>query len=145
SGVLGHYFTAHVRDGGGNGDMPVLGAQPSLGGPHRPTGIYVARFRNLKNGPQSKNFVRGYGYEGGADVDFNWSAPGFGESFKQALKEPRVNASVLGFGEVLPRFDNFVEIDHNVKDKFGIPVLRIHMSRSANEEAMVKDMAESAG
>jgi glucoside 3-dehydrogenase (cytochrome c) catalytic subunit len=145
SGVLGHYLTAHVRDGGGSGDMPTFGAQPSLGGPHRPVGIYVARFRNLKNGPRSKNFLRGYGYEGGTDLDFNWSAPGFGQSFKKSLKEPRAGLNVLGFGEVLPRWENFVEIDPNVKDKFGIPVLRIHMSRSANEDAMVKDMADSAG
>jgi choline dehydrogenase-like flavoprotein len=145
SGALGHYLTAHVRDGGGSGEMPTFGARPSLGGPHRPVGFYVARFRNLKNGPRSRNFLRGYGYEGDTDLSFNWDAPGFGETFKQKLQEPRAGLNVLGFGEVLPRWENFVELDPKVKDKFGIPVLRIHMSRSANENAMVKDMADSAG
>jgi choline dehydrogenase-like flavoprotein len=145
SEALGHYLTAHVRDGGGSGEMPTFGAKPSMAGPNRPVGIYVARFRNLKGGPRSKNFLRGYGYEGGGHLGFNWSAPGFGENFKGALMEPRAEIEVLGFGEVLARRENFVEIDPNVKDHFGIPVLRIHMSRSANEDAMVQDMADSAG
>jgi choline dehydrogenase-like flavoprotein len=145
SGVLGHYFTAHVRSGGGSGDFPSFGARATLNGPNRPTGIYVARFRNTLEGPPSKNFLRGYGFEGGSGVDFNWGAPGFGEAYKQALLEPQVGLSITGFGEVLPRWDNFVEIDPQVKDRYGIPVLRISMSDGDNERAMVKDMAESAG
>ena len=46
SGVLGHYLTAHVRSGGGSGEMPAFDAKPTLAGPHRPVGFYVARFRN---------------------------------------------------------------------------------------------------
>lgn len=145
SGVLGHYLTAHVRNGGGSGEMPTFGAQPSLGGPRRPVGFYIARFRNLKGGPRSQNFLRGYGFEGGTDLNFNFSALGFGESYKKALREPQARLNMLGFGEVLPRWENYVEIDQNVKDKFGIPVLRIHMADSPNETAMVKDMADSAG
>ena len=145
SGVLGHYLTAHVRSGGGSGEMPAFGSKPTLAGPHRPVGFYVARFRNTTNGPKSKNFLRGYGYEGDTDVGFNWSAPGFGDAFKKALREPQVQVNVLGFGEVLPRWDNFVEIDKDTVDHYGIPVLRIHMSNGPNEEAMVRDMGESAG
>ncbi len=145
SGVLGHYLTAHVRSGGGSGDMPDFGAKATMGGPHRPVGFYVARFRNTKGGPQSKGFLRGYGYEGDTDVSFNWSAPGYGKAFKEALRETQVQVNVLGFGEVLPRWENFVEIDKNTVDHWGIPVLRIHMSNGPNEEAMVKDMGVSAG
>jgi choline dehydrogenase-like flavoprotein len=32
-----------------------------------------------------------------------------------------------------------------VKDRYGIPVLNIHMADGPNEEAMIQDMAESAG
>ena len=145
SGVLGRYLMAHVRSGGGSGDMPIFDAKPTLAGPHRPVGFYVARFRNMRNGPQSKNFLRGYGYEGDTDNDFNWSAPGFGEAFKKSLREPRVGVNVLGFGEMLARWDNYVEIDKNRVDHYGIPVLRIHMANGPNEDAMIKDMAESAG
>ncbi len=145
SGVLGRYFTAHVRSGGGSGDFPSFGEKPTLNGPNRPTGIYVPRFRNTSKGPPSRNFLRGYGFEGGSGVDFNWGAPGFGDAYKQAVLEPQVGIYLTGFGEVLPRWDNFVEIDKNVKDSFGIPVLRISMSDGDNERAMIKDMGESAG
>jgi choline dehydrogenase-like flavoprotein len=145
SGVLGHYFTAHIRSAGGSGEMPTLDAKPTLGGPRRPVGFYVPRFRNLKDGPQSKSFVRGYGFEGDTQVDFNWLAPGFGEAYKKSLREPQTQISMTGFGEVLPRWDNFVEIDKNKVDKYGIPVLRIHMSNGPNETAMLKDIADSAG
>src|SRR5258708_1760654 len=125
SGVLGHYLTAHVRSGGGSGDFPTPGKKYTLGAPVKPVGIYVARFRNLKGEPPYKKFLRGFGYEGESSLEFNWKAP--------------------GFGEALPRWDNFVEIDPQVKDIYGIPVLKIHMSDGENERAMIQDMGDSAG
>lgn len=145
SGVLGHYLTAHVRSGGGSGEFPALGQKPSRGGPVKPVGVYVARFRNLKGAPPYKKFLRGYGYEGESSVDFNWDAPGFGAAFKKALLEPRATLGITGFGEVLPRWDNFVELDPGVKDIYGIPVLKIHMSDGENERAMIQDMGDTAG
>jgi len=147
SGVLGHYLTAHVRSGGGSGKFPSFGAKPSVqgGGPQKPWGIYIARFRNLPNVPPYKKFLRAFGYEGESSADFNWDAPGFGEAFKKGLLEPRSTLEITGFGEVLPRWDNFVEIDPGVKDIYGIPVLKIHMSDGENERAMIQDMGDSAG
>jgi choline dehydrogenase-like flavoprotein len=146
SGVLGHYLQDHVWNGGGaTGDFPDIPAKPSLGAPRRPNGIYVVRFRNTKNGPRSKAFLRGYGYQGGwGGPDFNWSAPGFGEAFKTALLGSVTTLNLGGFGECLARRDNSVEIDRDVVDVFGIPVLRIRMGWSANEAAMIADMATSA-
>ena len=37
-----------------------------------------------------------------------------------------------------------MEIDPGVRDMFGIPVLRMHMTYGENERAMVQDMADSA-
>jgi choline dehydrogenase-like flavoprotein len=145
SGVLGHYLTAHVRSGGGSGEFPAFGSKPSLGAPVKPLGIYIARFRNLPNSPPSKKFLRGFGYEGESSTEFNWDAPGFGETYKKALLEPRNSIDITGFGEVLPRWDNFVELDPTVKDVYGIPVLKIHMSDGENERAMIQDMGDSAG
>ena len=145
SGVLGHYLMAHVRSAGGSGEFPELAPVPSLNAPIKPLGIYIVRFRNTKGNPPFKKFLRGYGYECDSNFDFNWRAPGFGEAYKKALREPRAELSLTGFGEVLPRWDNFVEIDKQVKDVYGIPVLKIHMSDGENEKAMIKDIAESAG
>jgi choline dehydrogenase-like flavoprotein len=145
SGVLGHYLTAHVRSGGGSGEFPAFDSKPSFGAPVKPLGIYIARFRNLPNTPPYKKFLRGFGYEGESSTEFNWGAPGFGEAYKKALLEPRNRIDITGFGEVLPRWDNFVELDPTVKDVYGIPVLKIHMSDGENERAMIQDMGDSAG
>lgn len=147
SGVLGHYLTAHVRSGGGIGEFPSMETKASLqgGGPHKPTGVYIARFRNTPNAPPYKQFLRGYGYEGESSTDFDWNAPGFGIAYKRAVRAPRTTIDITGFGEVLPRWDNFVELDPTVKDIYGIPVLKIHMSDGENERAMIQDMGDSAG
>jgi choline dehydrogenase-like flavoprotein len=80
----------------------------------------------------------------GDGVTFNWGAPGFGESYKRALLQGATTMNMGGFGECLPRWENSVEIDRNVVDVFGIPALRISMSWSDNERAMIPDMAEAA-
>jgi len=145
SGVLGHYLMAHVMSGGGSGELPSFGARATLDGPRRPVGIYVVRFRNTNKGERAHGFLRGYGFEGGGGVDFNWSAPGFGAEFKRALLEPQAFFFLRGYGECLPRWENYVEIDRDVVDAYGIPVLKIHMADGENEAAMIKDMGDSAG
>jgi len=146
SGVLGHYLMDHIMGGGGNGQFPDLPSHPNINGPRSPAGVYLARFRNIPGVARSKNFVRGFGYEGGGGGGFRFYAPGFGEAFKKAMREPgHASLGIGGFGECLARWENHVEIDPNVADAFGIPVLRIHMTYGENETNMVKDMAESAG
>ena len=49
-----------------------------------------------------------------------------------------------GFGEVLSRYENYVDIDPTVKDRWGIPVLRFSYKFGDNEHKMVKDMSEQA-
>src|SRR2546429_2662433 len=72
SGVLGHYLTAHVRSGGGSGELSALGAKPSLSGPEKPVGIYIARLRHLPNTPPPKKFLPGFGHEGETSGGFSW-------------------------------------------------------------------------
>jgi choline dehydrogenase-like flavoprotein len=145
SGVLGHYFTAHIRNGGGSGEFPALNSHPSRGGPVKPVGLYIPRFRNLPGTAPYKKFLRGFGYECESSVDFNWEAPGFGAAYKNELREPRAVIEITGFGEVLPRWENFVELDPEIKDVYGIPVVKIHMADGENERAMIQDMGDSAG
>src|SRR4029077_11080444 len=100
SGVLGHYLMAHVRSAGGRGEFPELAPSPSLSAPIKPLGIYIVRFRNMKVNPPFKKFLRGYGFECDSNFDFNWGAPGFGEAYKKAIRDPRAEFSLTGFGEV---------------------------------------------
>ncbi len=145
SGALGHYLMDHIWVGGGaRGEFPQFAARPNADGPNRPDGIYVIRFRNRTTGPRWKNFLRGYGFQGGSSLNFNFHATGFGEAFKRAVFEGVPVLGLGGFGECLARWENYVEIDPNVVDAYGIPVLRIHMKFGENEHAMIDDMAVSA-
>ena len=147
SGVLGHYLMDHLWvAGGATGEFPDLAAKekPSVDGPNRPDGTYVIRFRNTKAGPKAKDFLRGYGFQGGGSTSFNWNAPGFGGEFKRSILDPVVSMGLAGFGECLPYYENYVEIEPNVVDVFGIPVLRINMQFRDNEKKMIPDMMESA-
>jgi choline dehydrogenase-like flavoprotein len=147
SGALGHYLMDHLWvAGGASAEFPELAkyTKPSVDGPNRPDGTYTIRFRNTKNGPQDKRFRRGYGFQGGGGEGFNWWAPGFGEAYKKSLRDPVISFGLAGFGECLPYYSNFVEIDKNVNDVFGIPVLKISMEWGENEKKMIPDMAESA-
>jgi choline dehydrogenase-like flavoprotein len=47
-------------------------------------------------------------------------------------------------GEVLPRFENHVRIDRNVKDRWGIPALHLVQKYGDNEHAMALDAMEAA-
>jgi choline dehydrogenase-like flavoprotein len=147
SGALGHYLMDHHAVAGafgGYADMPP--DKPSEGGPNRPNGIYVIRYRNTKTSEQQKDFIRGYGFQGGGGSRFNYGAPGYGAGYKKAITEAAMGGVYLGgFGETLARFDNFIEIDPGgTVDTFGIPVLRISAKFGDNEFAMMKDMAATA-
>ncbi len=147
SGVLGHYLMDHAMGGGAGGVLPMIDkASASPSNARRPNGIYVPRFRNVTD--KSPDFLRGYGYQGGATVE-KWghasTIPGFGPAFKQQVRDRRTWAFGLGgFAECLPRFENFVELDKDRVDAWGIPVLHISMAWSDNEKKMVKDMSEEA-
>jgi len=145
SGALGHYLMDHVWvAGGAAGDFPDLHGTPSVNGPNRPNGIYVIRFRNTKDGPRTKEFLRGYGFQGGSSTGFNLGALGYGQVFKDSLRDPVTTLRLGGFGECLPRYENFVELDSGVADTYGIPVLRIKMTWGPNEHAMIDDQAVAA-
>lgn len=145
SGVLGHYLMDHITGAGAGGEIENVGNnQPNINGPNRPDGIYVIRFRNTHNGPKSKDFIRGYGYQGGGGVNFGMGTAGFGTAYKEGIKKPTAYFYLGGFGECLAREDNYVEIDPGVSDTFGIPVLRFHMKYGDNERAMFKDIGVAA-
>ena len=43
-----------------------------------------------------------------------------------------------------PRYENYVEFDPQVKDAWGVPVLRFHINFGDNEKKMAADMSASA-
>lgn len=144
SGLLGKFLMVHFTDAGATADFPEFPGTPSLGAPKRPTGIFMPRFRNLPGAPR-QNFLRGYGYQGDTNVSFRMDAPGYGEAYKRAIKDGVTRLNLQGFGEHLPDERNFVALDPQVVDAWGIPALRIHIAYRENEKAMLQDMAAAAG
>lgn len=145
SGALGHYLMDHMYAIGAFGTFPNLKRKP--GNASRPNGIYIPRFRNLHGDKQDK-FIRGYGYQGGENAtvwEHAYAMKGFGKDFKMAVRDGNVSrASLLGFGEMLPRWENMVSLDKEKVDAWGIPVLHIDCAHGDNEKAMAKDIIEQA-
>jgi glucoside 3-dehydrogenase (cytochrome c) catalytic subunit len=148
SGALGRYFCEQIMAGDITGVVPKLRGRRSFADDARPsgTGIYITRFRNLRT--KSRDFIRGYGFEGGGGSEefpgFARKIKGFGAKFKEDVKKNYAAIVSIGsFGEVLARADNYVEPDPEVRDAWGIPVLRFHITWGSNELAMAKDMVET--
>lgn len=83
-----------------------------------------------------------YGFMGGIQ-----SFPG-GGGYGRALKDEyrKYYGTVVGFsgrGEMIPNDDSFCEIDPDVVDRWGIPVLRFHWKWSDHEIKQVKHMQET--
>ena len=115
---------------------------------NRPNGIYIPRFRNLDAASRHPDFLRGYGLQGQASR-VGWGRgtgmAGFGTSFKNALRTPgEWRMQLQAYGEFLPRTENRCVLDPEVRDAWGIPALRIRVTRSDNELAMRRDMGQTA-
>jgi choline dehydrogenase-like flavoprotein len=147
SGHVGHNFCEHLMGPGATGIVKdLVGKQRTLDD-GRPGGFYVPRFRNLQD--RNLNFIRGYGFEGSSGTtmfpsSIAW-AKGFGTVYKKAVRDyAGAFIDMGGFGEVLARYENHVDLDPEVKDKWGIPALRFHYKFGDNEKRMAADMADAA-
>ncbi len=143
SGVLGHYLMDHVFQAGARGRVPGFEDQYYSG--RRPNGIYIPRFQNMTT--EHPDFLRGYGYEGGSSrlvLKNAAEGTGYGAEFKESLNQPgEWWFDMMGFGEMLPRYQNHVRLDETKKDKWGIPLLHIQCEHSDNEKNMQQDMVEA--
>jgi len=146
SGQLGRNIMDHHFKIGASGTVPGLLDRTTFG--RRPNGIYLMRFRNVDAASRSRDFLRGYGYQGSSGRQ-GWGRgagePGIGIELKERLRTPGPwRAGLTGFGEMLPRSDNHLTLDAYTTDAWGLPALRIHCTMGENEWAMRRDMATAA-
>lgn len=141
SGVLGKYVAFHNYRARVNGEYEGFLDQTTDG--RRPNSSYIPRFRNLYK--QETDFLRGYAAGFGADrISYNGNR-GLGETLKDNLATRKYGNWSVGshmMGETIPKETNFVALDKNLKDPFGIPQLRISVDYDDNDEKMVKDYIE---
>lgn len=146
SGELGHNLMDHHFKVGARAQVEGFEDRYYYG--NRPTGFYIPRFRNINAATRRSDYVRGFGYQGGANRA-SWgrgsSSEGFGEDLKHGLRDPGPwSVGMTAFGECLPRHENQVSLDDSLTDKYGIPALRFNANWGDNELAMRKDMANDA-
>jgi choline dehydrogenase-like flavoprotein len=145
SGTLGQGLMDHTFAAGAAGTMPGFEDRATFG--RRPTGCYVPRFRNVSAAHPA--FVRGYAFQAYTERE-GWergaSLPGFGAAFKGALERDLGpwRFTLRGFGEMLPEASNRVELDPVVRDRWGIPALRITCRYGPNELAQLRDVQTAA-
>jgi choline dehydrogenase-like flavoprotein len=147
SGELGHNLMDHAMGAGAGGTVEGFEDKYFFG--RRPTGFYIPRFRNLSKSTKRTDYLRGFGYQGGAGRS-NWKRGEksfeFGASFKDSMFKPGPwSIGMGGFGECLPYHENRMYLNEEVKDQWGQPTVTFDAQFRENEQAMCKDIGESAG
>ena len=146
SGELGHNIMDHHFKAGASAKYE--GFKDSYYKGRKPNGIYLPRFRNLNDGSDKVDFLRGYGYQGGASRG-NWSESiaeaAYGEDLKKAISEPGGwTMGLMGFGETLPYHENKMMLDYDKLDEWGLPTVTFDAEFKENELKMRKDMVSQA-
>jgi len=114
----------------------------------RPNGFYIPRFVNIDKKTTRKDYVRGFGYQGGASRN-NWkmaiAEAVYGKDLKNAILKPGAwQIGMTAFGEFLPYDENKVTLSSTKKDKWGLPLLDFDVEFKENELNMRKDMQAQA-
>ncbi|EON78792.1 Glucose-methanol-choline (GMC) oxidoreductase:NAD binding site [Lunatimonas lonarensis] len=94
-----------------------------------------------------------YGFGGGMDTmrkyikdEFGNPSPagGYGEGLKKDIRTfYGSTVGMSGRGESIPQYSNYCEIDNNVVDKYGIPVLKFHYKWTDQELKQAKHMHDT--
>jgi choline dehydrogenase-like flavoprotein len=154
SGELGHNIMDHQLGSGANGKYDGFEDKYYTG--RRPNGFYIPRFRNLGSKSEKVDFLRGYGYQGGASRS-DWSDLvaefAYGKDLKNKITEPgKWSIGMSGFGEVLPYHENKMTLNYDKLDQYGLPTITFDAEFKENERKMKEDwkvqaaeMLEAAG
>ena len=146
SGELGHNLMDHHFRCGASGTFN--GFEDKYYKGRRPNGIYVPRFRNLDEASKMADFVRGYGYQGGAyreGANRGGNEAGLGAAHKDKMTAPGPwKMGIMAFGECLPYHENKMMLDYDNSDQWGLPTVRFDAEWKENEMNMRKDMQSAA-
>ena len=141
SGVLGKYVAFHNYRARVSATYEGFMDKKTDG--RSPTSAYIPRFRNVIK--QETDFLRGYaaGFSAGRYLDRNTDV--FGEELKSNLGKKDLGLWRVGshmMGETIPKESNFLALDNNKKDEWGMPLIKINIDYDSNDDKMVKDYHE---
>lgn len=139
SGLLGKYICHHNYRGSVGGTIE--GYQDIYYYGRKPAESMMANFRNLKK--QDTDFVGGYmafmgAYRSrGAEAELSEQ---IGGAYKDALAEAGEWGMYMYMqGETVPKETNYVALNKDKKDHWGIPLLTANVKYDANDELLLKD------
>lgn len=141
NGLLGKYIAFHTYQGRISAEFDGLLDSTTDG--RRPNASYVPRFRNVFK--QETDFLRGYAAGFSASRNSAQSFNEMGENLKSKLLSNELGLWQVGshmMGETIPKEESAVQLDKNLKDKYGIPQLRISVKFDENDRKMMKDFHE---
>jgi choline dehydrogenase-like flavoprotein len=141
SGLLGKYIAWHNYRARISAQYDGLLDKKTAG--RTPNHSYFPRFRNVFK--QETDFLRGYAAGFSAGRGSIQKRDGVGEELKHSLLHPTPgnwNVSAWMMGETLPKESSHVRLDPTLKDKYGIPQLRISADWDDNDEKMIRDFQE---
>jgi choline dehydrogenase-like flavoprotein len=151
SGAVGRHLTDTVGFAMG-ASIPALRGLPrhdsdGMGGMH----VYMPWW--LWDRQKDAGFPRGYHIEIGGGFNmpnvgsFHGACSrleGYGSKLKNEIREEYGSfVNLSGRGEMIPNADTFCDIDPNIVDRFGIPVLRFHFKWSEHELKMQQHMEQT--
>jgi choline dehydrogenase-like flavoprotein len=141
NGLLGKYVAFHNYRARVSGKYEGFLDKTTDGRSH--TSAYIPRFRNVEK--QETDFLRGYAAGFSANRGIKRNTDGFGEELKNNLDKKELGPWNVGshmMGETIPKESNYVALDKNKKDEWGMPLLSISIDYDNNDEKMVKDYQE---
>ena len=148
SGHVGHNFCEHVMGPSVTGLVKDLHRQAAHARRRAARAASTCRASATWRTSSPNSFAATASKAAAAPAMFPGNAPttpGFGAAYKKHVRDyAGAFISMGGFGEVLPRYENCVELDPAVKDRWGIPVLRFNYQFGDNERKMAEDMVDTA-
>lgn len=142
NGLLGKYVAFHNYRGKinaiheGHPGLRIEGAKA--------TSMYIPRFRNVYK--QQTDFLRGYAAGFGSSPIIEVEGEGIGQELRDSLLASKENGlwrvSSHMMGATIPKESNYVSLDPNKTDEWGIPLLQTNIDYDDNDEKMLLDFFE---
>jgi len=144
NGVVGRYLNGH-HTASVNMYLSELEGTPPINQDGATDHVYIPRYNQLSG---TRHYAGGWGIQ----INFNsymypyqaMKIKGYGAQFKQQVRNMQPGFLFLSaFGKTLSTSGNYVSVDMNRPDEFGIPSPTVHYRFVDNDYAMWQDMKQS--
>jgi choline dehydrogenase-like flavoprotein len=142
SGQLGKHFIPHMT-GGVQCFLKELVGKPAQNDEGFLDHAYVPSFMHTRKRDYARSFGVQFNYQNRRSVGWARQMPGFGKSYKEQVKTHYPAFLTFSpYGEKLPDSRNFIDVDYEKKDAYGIPMARRHVFWTDNDMKIFKDMTQ---